>query len=315
VLRGPGGTPIGIAGFVIRRTGGHGDYDLGVALRAAGDPDPDAPPHDAYPAFVVASLNCYEPAILGPRNAADWTAALAAAEDLARELGCRTLLVLALPHGSALEQSVRDRDLLLVGGAPETLLDVSWPDMEQYLASLSRKSCRAATRERRVLAERGVRLSTAGAEALDGVLERLLVGHFARHGLPADRAGVQERFAGIREHLSAETRVLLARRGGRTLGFSLYFLGDGTLYTRLTAFVADEPFLYFNLAYYGVVEDALSVGATTIRYGSASYEAKLRRGARLRPLRIGVRSSSAALTARLTAPERALGPVRGPARD
>jgi predicted N-acyltransferase len=90
----------------------------------------------------------------------------------------------------------------------------------------------------------------------------------------------QERF------LSQWSRVFVCTRGGRTIGFSLFYEFEHVLYARLVGFDYTRigSCEYFNVLFYAPLAYALEHGVERIHLGIESYEAKLGRGAQPRPL-------------------------------
>ncbi|MEV7404915.1 GNAT family N-acetyltransferase [Streptomyces sp. NPDC091267] len=84
-----------------------------------------------------------------------------------------------------------------------------------------------------------------------------------------------------------ECVMLTAFRGEEMVGFTQFFLRDGTMYGRGHG-VADaygrRASIYFNLTYYEAVRWGAEHGLTHIDLGCDSLEAKVVRGGRLRPL-------------------------------
>lgn len=82
--------------------------------------------------------------------------------------------------------------------------------------------------------------------------------------------------------------VLCEDDAGALVGFCMYFIWGDTIYLRWSAF--DYPRLsggnaeYFNLGYYRQIQLAGEIGATRLHAGKKAIDAKVLRGARLRPL-------------------------------
>lgn len=105
------------------------------------------------------------------------------------------------------------------------------------------------------------------------------------HGGPEEHyRRMLRRHAGALDDMSL---VVTARRGGRLVAFALFYLWGSTMYLRLAGF--DYPLLagafeYFNVAFYLPIEWAYEHGFRQLHLGRESFDAKLRRGARLRPM-------------------------------
>ncbi len=82
--------------------------------------------------------------------------------------------------------------------------------------------------------------------------------------------------------------VLCEDDAGALVGFCMYFVWGDTIWLRWSAF--DYPRLsggnaeYFNVGYYRQIHLAGEIGATRLHAGKKAIEAKVLRGARLRPL-------------------------------
>jgi hypothetical protein len=102
------------------------------------------------------------------------------------------------------------------------------------------------------------------------------------HAMTAEAEG--ERFAAQARDLDDICHIVLARQEGRVVGFTQFFEWGEVLYGRLHGLddtMARSAALYYNLTYYRALEFAAEHGFTTIDLGCDSYEAKVRRGARL----------------------------------
>ncbi|MGK5113670.1 GNAT family N-acetyltransferase [Geodermatophilus sp. CPCC 205506] len=77
------------------------------------------------------------------------------------------------------------------------------------------------------------------------------------------------------------------RRGGDIVGFCLYYIRGNTLFLRWAGFDydrLDRAAEYFNLVYYSQMARAPELGVRRLHAGVKALEAKVLRGARLRPL-------------------------------
>lgn len=87
--------------------------------------------------------------------------------------------------------------------------------------------------------------------------------------------------------LGDRSHVLLAIRDGEIIGFTQFFAWNRVLYGRVRGLddaIARAAARYYNLTSYHAIELAASLGCTALDLGCDSYEAKVRRGARLEPL-------------------------------
>jgi uncharacterized protein len=108
-----------------------------------------------------------------------------------------------------------------------------------------------------------------------------------RYGHGGDEKAYRRMLRGQAEILDDMSLVITARRGGRLIGFALFYLWGNTMYLRMAGFdyaMLDDAFEYFNLAFYLPIKWAYEHGFSQLHLGRESYDAKVRRGARLRPL-------------------------------
>lgn len=212
---------------------------------------------------------------------------LSEAQRVAGELALDGALLLYLTGGAAAELAdlragVRpqltsmDADLTLPGSG-----------FEDYLSALHKQARTNARRE--IATYRAADLAT-GFERIGDCYEEaapLLRQLQARYG----HAGADEHYRRmLRRHAEALddlSLVITARRGGRLTAFALFYLWGDTMYLRLAGFdypMLADAFEYFNVAFYEPIEWGYRHGYRRIHLGRESYDAKLRRGARLRPM-------------------------------
>jgi predicted N-acyltransferase len=158
---------------------------------------------------------------------------------------------------------------------------------DDYLAALRKQSRTNARRE--IAAFRAADVVT-GLERIGDCCDEaapLLAQLQARYG----HAGPEDHYRRmLRRHAEAlddMSLVVTARRGGRLAAFALFYLWRSTMYLRLAGF--DYPLLtgafeYFNVAFYLPIDWAYAHGFDQLHLGRESFEAKLRRGAKLRPM-------------------------------
>ncbi|GAA3788054.1 hypothetical protein GCM10022226_03280 [Sphaerisporangium flaviroseum] len=117
---------------------------------------------------------------------------------------------------------------------------------------------------------------------------RLLACTERRYGHDADVEDLAESIRIQSEALGAGARVLLLRRPGEEpVGYCLYYMWGDTLYLRAAGFDYDRlagAAEYFNLVYYIPLIIACENGIRWLHAGIEAAEAKVLRGAELRPL-------------------------------
>lgn len=225
--------------------------------------------------------------------------------DLGHRLGAPLLVFpyLRLPEQAALSAALdrRGYHAARVGGLCD--LDVRWPDLDGYLASLPPGRRRSARRELRAFAEAGGEVTLEGPEVLDERLAAIELAHQRRFTTVAEPslAWILDHFAALRGTYGDVVRVFTARAGGRAVGFLVAYEHDRVLYCKQVAVdhSAASPCTYFNLGYYGPLRYATATGIRRVEYGMGAYEAKLLRGCRLTPLEARVRCALPAVAGRL----------------
>lgn len=243
-----------------------------------------------HPSLVCVAPSSYRPGLLWDRRLGTTSvtrvqmALIAAFEEHARRLGCAAISfmnVAARDDGLTGPLTARGYERALVSA--NAVVRVPRGSFDDYLASLRPDRRRKVNRERRTFVAAPVTVDTGGAELLSERLVPLLVDHYRRYGHRADENGVLDRFRRVR--LQGELAVFLARTGDEVVGFSAFFR-DGTdrLVGRLYAARPAGVYEYFNLVYYEPLVAAARDGIHEIHYGSESFDAKVYRGAILRPL-------------------------------
>jgi uncharacterized protein len=109
----------------------------------------------------------------------------------------------------------------------------------------------------------------------------------ARYGHGGDEEHYRRMLRRHAEALDDLSLVVTARRAGRLAAFALFYLWGRTMYLRLAGFnyaLLADAFEYFNVAFYVPIEWAYVHGYAQLHLGRESFDAKLRRGARLRPM-------------------------------
>lgn len=181
-------------------------------------------------------------------------------------------------------QGADDRVFLLDAHAR---LPVDPSGLTGYRAEVSENTAARMRKEMRKFSDAGcsaevLRLSECHEHL--GELSAQVLRRYGHEITAADEAG---RFAEQAASMDDICHVVLARQGGRVVGFTQFFGWGGTLFGRVHGLdddVARSAALYYNLTYYHAIEFAAANGFTAIDLGCDSYEAKVRRGARLHPL-------------------------------
>ena len=239
---------------------------------------------DYYPKLV----SCYPftPAtgphrLLHPDAPADAVTAalLAGARGLAAEVNASSLHLLFVTE--------RERaDLAGAALLPRSDCQFHWSnegfgDFEDFLATFTAEKRKKARRERRRVAEQGIRFETLDGEALaDGRLDVVFgfyTDTFLRHG----HAPYLNRafFAEFARTCPARIMVKLALHGHEPVGAAIFFQSDTTLYGRYWGAADTCHSLHFETCYYQGIEHCLAQGLARFEPGTQG-EHKLLRGFR-----------------------------------
>lgn len=258
----------------------------------------------------LAGASAWVPGVSGGSRAAYLTELLVAPEADARSVASDLLAAL---HALAEDRQAKaawifyvppaDVQLLAEVAPPETLvaygvidmeLPIRWSSFEDYLGSLSARRRSAVRRELRAFEESGATIATHRLDEVVTAVAPLMAATQTRHGRPTTAAEAEDLLAYQARFLGPWSRVFVCTRGGRTIGFSLFYELERRLYARLVGFDYERlgGSEYFNVLFYAPLVDAIDRGVERIHLGIESYEAKLGRGAEPRPLWCFVRHLS-----------------------
>jgi hypothetical protein len=157
----------------------------------------------------------------------------------------------------------------------------------EYIAQMPQKKRGNINREILRFQELGFSVELASFRDCYGELAALSAAHLSRYGHAQSEEKQVARFSEQAAELGDLARLFVARRNGIIAGFVLFFEWNGVLYSRtigLDTSVPRRAALYFNLAYYSVLDYAAEAGISMIDYGCDAIEAKVLRGAQLKPL-------------------------------
>jgi uncharacterized protein len=293
VLTDGAGPHLAMIGGVMPEPTGHVRFDPhrvlsgGSAAEGVADRGPhpwrDLPAAAAFPCLLM-MFPGYETAPLGPgahdRDAA--AAFLAGLREWAAAHGVRGIAFLFVrdDHPGFLA-ALADAGYDVTHMACRGDLDVTWADLDGYVARLPRKRRFFVRRELRELAARGVRVRDRALAEDEPDLVGLRLQLMAKYGLPGDAAREAATLATLRGRFPpGDVVVVEAVRDGRPLAFAL-FVRDGDSWTSLMSgadYTADEGFTYFAVMFYRPAELAPRHGITRIVYGLGTLEAKRLRG-------------------------------------
>ncbi|MBV8782837.1 MAG: GNAT family N-acetyltransferase, partial [Gammaproteobacteria bacterium] len=154
-----------------------------------------------------------------------------------------------------------------------------YASFEDYLASFTAEKRKKARRERRRVAEAGVRFETRSGAELDArLLDRVYELHrdtFLRHG--HEPYLTREFFAEIARTLPEALLVKLALHGRTVVAAAVFFVGADTLYGRYWGAAADYHSLHFETCYHQGIEFCIERGLKRFEPGTQG-EHKVSRG-------------------------------------
>lgn len=206
---------------------------------------------------------------------------------LSRELGCGSVAAMWMTSEAAgqLAAALPVRERLMLGSG-SAVVDLGFADFDGYLATLSSSRRHFVRRERARFAASGLTVSALPLSRCWQELARLAAPLQRKYGHGSSRAELEREFRRQADQLDRCSWVLLCRRGGRAVGFTLFYRWGEVLYGRAAGFDYPEvegSAAYFNLAFYLPLEHALATHARQLHLGLASWQAKAMRGARLEP--------------------------------
>jgi len=176
-------------------------------------------------------------------------------------------------------QSLQDAGLLLRRGVQFHWLNRGYRDFADFLDGFAAQKRKKLKRERRAVAEAGLRLEARHGDEIDAALWRAIHRHyrdtFLRHG--NHPAFPLEFFQRAGAALGRRMVVFLAWQGERPVASAICYRDDTALYGRHWGADIDCPGLHFELCYYRGIEYAIEHGLTRFEPG-AQGEHKLARG-------------------------------------
>lgn len=296
----PGAGTVGVPVTAVRSIG-NPFYQWDRILGEAGLPSPGPS------GLLVGAHRGYQTSLLASPGISREQAAkelLGGLEDLAGELSATGAEGLLPPGGGrdrvptiAMFLSTQDVVALRAAGVrtmPVALQPDAWIPLpaggwEEYLGSLpSSRRAGMIRRDRRAFLRAGYEVvhTTLGECYLQAA--GLLACTERRYGHDADVEDLAESIRIQADALGAEARVLLLRRPGEDpVGYCLYYMWGDTVYLRAAGFDYDRlagAAEYFNLVYYEPVVVAGENGKRWLHAGIEAAEAKVLRGAELRPM-------------------------------
>lgn len=193
------------------------------------------------------------------------------------------------PSDALLFQTLSNKPLARYSSYPLTYLNIEWESFEDYKKSIEKMSKNMAANIRKEInrAHRAnVRMSEEPnfgemGSALTELFKNVYRKYHQKEGL------MPMFFQRLSEYMKQDVKLGVARKEDLLEGFSLTIMRDGVwhvLISGLNATTSQTDRIYFNIAYYFPIAEAIRVKAQRVYFGQTTYEAKIRRGCKLEPL-------------------------------
>jgi len=154
-----------------------------------------------------------------------------------------------------------------------------YDSFDDFLAALSSRKRKNIRKERRTVAETGVRL----LRLIGDDITAAHIDDFYRFYLSTiDRKWggaylTQEVFHHLRDSMAEQMLLVMAEYDGRIIGGALNFIGDDTLFGRNWGADIDIPCLHFEACYYQAIEFAIERKLAVVEAGAQGFH-KVQRG-------------------------------------
>jgi len=176
-------------------------------------------------------------------------------------------------------QLLETAGLLLRRGVQFHWLNRGYRDFDDFLLGFSAQKRKKLKRERRAVAEAGLRIETRHGDEIDAPLWRVIYRHyrdtFQRYG--NHPAFTLEFFQRVGVELGHRMVVFLAWQGSQPVASSICYRDEAALYGRHWGTDIDCPGLHFEMCYYQGIAYAIRHGLLRFEPG-AQGEHKLARG-------------------------------------
>ena len=154
-----------------------------------------------------------------------------------------------------------------------------YADFDAFLAALSSRKRKNIRKERRMVADAGVRVLRLTGDDITATH----INHFYRFYMSTiDRKWggaylTEEVFHQLHASMADRMLLVMAEYGGRIIGGALNFIGEDTLFGRNWGADLDIPCLHFEACYYQAIEFAIERGLKTVEAGAQGFH-KVQRG-------------------------------------
>jgi predicted N-acyltransferase len=172
---------------------------------------------------------------------------------------------------------------LKVSSIKTLFLDVHWDNFEDYLKGLDQKTRKNIKREIKKCKENGVKiLEEKEFGKISENLYALQSNLFSKYNNGVKSPYTTSFLQKLSEHAKDKTKVFIAQRDDKLIGFSLSLLHQGVLDVFFCGFdyesQGNTDFAYFNLVYYEPIKLAIEKGVKRIHFRIGAEDVKLRRG-------------------------------------
>ena len=204
-------------------------------------------------------------------------ALIGAALGLASDAGLSSWHVLF--PGEDEREAFRAQGLLERKGCQFHWRNRGYADFDDFLSRFSSAKRKKAKRERRRIAEAGIRFEHLTGDAVPARDWDAVYEFYAHTFLRRGRAPYLNRafFDAVAASLPGNLLVILARYDGKPIAAAICFRGDDTLYGRYWGSVADFHSLHFETCYYQGIEYCIREGIERFEPGTQG-EHKISRG-------------------------------------
>ena len=213
----------------------------------------------------------------GPGAAAAEAALAAGMEELAERHGLSSVHVTFLPEEQA--EILGQKGWLVRHGLQFHWRNRGYRDFDDFLAALTSRKRKSIARERRRVAEAGIRTPTLCGDEIKAhhwdAFYRFYVDTYDRKwGYPYLN---REFFELLTERLGERVVLVMAERDGRWIAGALNLRGSKALYGRNWGAEADYRFLHFEACYYRAIDFAIEHGIERVEAGTQGPH-KVQRG-------------------------------------
>lgn len=293
-LPGPQGEQVALVGGVLEAPTGHVRFDPQRVLSGGSAADGVAAdgPHpwkgrsadELFPTCLLMGPN-YESAPVGPgaRDPRLLREYLDALLHWCRDQGMRSVSALFLrPDHPEFLDVLRSAGFDVVPMVDRSDMEVTWDDLDGYIAGLRRNQRFTVRRELREIAARGIEIGERPIGDEEPELLPLRAQLMTKYGAVPDAQREAASFRHLREHFGPQNVwIVEARQRGALLSFTM-LVRDGDQWTALMSGTdyehPDASFTYFATMFYRPAELAPQQGITTISYGLGTLQAKRLRG-------------------------------------